>query len=103
MVGTCTGIAEAEPLPPLKTGYQNTTLQNLKERQMINSRDKGHQFERDICQLLRLCGYEAVTSRSESKAMDDLGVDIISDFPFHIQAKATNGSGNISFDSQPYC
>ena len=52
-----------------------------------SARQKGHTLERDICKLLVQKGFIAVTSRSESKRLDDLGGDIVSDFPFHIQAK----------------
>ena len=53
-----------------------------------SARAKGHAFERDIVSILREWGYEAMTSRYESKRLDDLGSDIVTDFPFHIQAKA---------------
>lgn len=52
------------------------------------ARTKGHNFERWICGLLRGLGYTALTSRYESKRLDDLGSDIVTDFPYHIQAKA---------------
>ena len=54
-----------------------------------SARAKGHDFERWICKLLKERGFFAVTSRSESKRLDDRGADLVSDFPFHIQAKAT--------------
>ena len=53
-----------------------------------SARIKGHTYEREICALLKGLGYSAVTSRSESKRLDDKGGDIVTDFPFHIQAKA---------------
>ena len=53
-----------------------------------SARAKGHAFERDIVTILRGLGYEAMTARYESKRLDDLGSDIVTDFPFHIQAKA---------------
>ena len=53
-----------------------------------SARKKGHSFEREICKLLVARGFVAVTSRSESKRLDDAGCDIFSDFPFYIQAKA---------------
>ncbi len=53
-----------------------------------SARVKGHTFERDICKVLVAKGFIAVTSRSESKRLDDAGADIFSDFPFYIQAKA---------------
>ena len=56
---------------------------------MNKNRDKGHRFELKIINELKELGYKAVSSRSESKNMDDKGVDIISDFPFYIQCKNT--------------
>ena len=56
----------------------------------LSSRRKGHQFERDVVQLLRGIGYEAITSRVESKALDDAGVDIYTDAPYNIQCKYTD-------------
>ena len=53
-----------------------------------SARNKGNTFEREICKLLVSIGFIAVTSRSESKRLDDAGADIFSDFPFYIQAKA---------------
>jgi len=55
---------------------------------MINSRAKGHAYELQIVNRLKELGYDAVTSRSESKRMDDLGVDIIDNTDFYIQCKA---------------
>jgi len=55
---------------------------------MINSRAKGHAYELQIVNRLKDLGYDAVTSRSESKRMDDLGVDIIDNTNFYIQCKA---------------
>ena len=52
------------------------------------SRRKGHAYELEIVNMLKDMGYTAVSSRSESKNMDDKGVDIITNFPLHIQAKA---------------
>ena len=54
----------------------------------INQRTKGHAFERDMCELLRRYGYHAVTSRSESKALDDMKVDIVDNTKFYFQCKA---------------
>ena len=55
---------------------------------MINARAKGHAYELQIVNRLKELGYDAVTSRSESKRMDDLGVDIIDNTNFYIQCKA---------------
>lgn len=51
----------------------------------------GSNYERQIRKELIELGYEcAVTSRSESKNMDDRGVDIIGDcLPIHSQCKFT--------------
>jgi len=54
----------------------------------INARQKGHAFERWFCELLRVFGYEAVTSRSESRRLDDAGVDIVDNTKFYFQLKA---------------
>jgi len=54
---------------------------------MINSRTKGHQFEVVIALQLRDLGYQCVTARSESKSLDDQGVDLVDNTPFHIQLK----------------
>ena len=53
----------------------------------INSRAKGHQFERKIAEELREMGYDAVTSRSESRRLDDAGVDLVDDTAFYFQLK----------------
>ena len=53
----------------------------------INSRNKGHTFERDMAEFLRIYGWEAVTSRSESKALDDQKVDLFDNTPFYFQLK----------------
>ena len=55
----------------------------------INSRAKGHQFEIRIAQELREMGYDCVTSRSESRRLDDAGVDLVDDTPFYFQLKRT--------------
>lgn len=52
-----------------------------------NNRTAGHNYERQIMNELKDFGFSAVTSRNESKTMDDRGVDIISDAPVHIQCK----------------
>lgn len=46
---------------------------------MNRQRDKGNAYERQIASELRSMGYHYVTSRSESKRMDDLGVDLVPD------------------------
>ena len=37
---------------------------------------------------LKEMGYEAVSSRQESRSMDARGIDIVSDYPYLIQAKS---------------
>jgi Holliday junction resolvase len=53
------------------------------------NRTAGNNFERLIVRELKELGYDdVVTSRSESKNMDDRGVDIFGpDFPYYIQCK----------------
>ena len=58
------------------------------------SRNRGHGFERETVLRLKEMGYDAVTSRYESKRMDDAGIDIVSNFPFKIQCKATCNTPN---------
>ena len=57
------------------------------------SRDKGHRYEQKIAQELRELGFKnVVTSRSESKSMDDNKVDLIDKddkLPVKIQLKST--------------
>ena len=56
------------------------------------NRNRGNGYERDIVNELKSLGFEGVvTSRSESRNMDNSGVDIFDpdgDFPFYIQNKA---------------
>jgi hypothetical protein len=40
-------------------------------------------------------GYEAITSRYESKRMDDAGVDLVTDFPFKPQMKVSINQPNV--------
>lgn len=60
----------------------------------INARNKGNSFERWFCRWLFSKGFEAVTSRSESKRLDDLGVDIVTPLPFNFQLKAVERLGS---------
>ncbi len=55
---------------------------------MINSRKKGHKFECDMAEFLRVYGWGAVTCRSESKSLDDAKVDLVDNTPFYFQLKA---------------
>ncbi len=54
----------------------------------INSRNKGHAFELKIAKQLTDIGYQAVTSRSESRSLDNAGVDLVDNTPFYFQMKA---------------
>jgi hypothetical protein len=51
-------------------------------------RTKGHAYEREIAEKFRKAGYpECVTSRSESKRTDDLGIDLCYTDPWQVQCK----------------
>jgi len=63
-----------------------------------SARVKGHTFERAVCELLRQRGFDAITARLESKRLDNLGSDIVTDFPFHIQCKAVERMSMPSHD-----
>ena len=54
----------------------------------INSRTKGCDFERKFAEYLRIHGYDAVTSRSENRTLDNLGVDLVDNTKFYFQLKA---------------
>ena len=62
-----------------------------------SARQKGHDYERKIVKELRefLLFPDAVTSRSESKRTDDLGIDIMYTDPFNIQCKAVEKLGSV--------
>jgi Holliday junction resolvase len=63
-----------------------------KKRSKSYSRTKGHKFEQKIAKELRELGFNVVTSRSESKSMDDNKVDLVdkdNKLPCAIQLKAT--------------
>jgi len=62
----------------------------------INARKKGHAFELQIIKWCKEQGWEeAVSSRSESKRLDDKGVDICYTKPFNFQCKAVENLGSI--------
>jgi len=57
---------------------------------MAANRNKqaGNKFELDIVHVLKEMGYDAVSSRQESRSADARGIDIISkEYPYQIQAK----------------
>lgn len=52
------------------------------------NRNAGHQWERDIVNIMKDFGWEdAISSRWESRRRDDMGVDLCNTEPFNIQAK----------------
>lgn len=56
---------------------------------MINSRKKGTSYERELAQKFRDNGFpECLTSRHESKRLDDAGVDLCFTGDWLVQAKA---------------
>lgn len=59
------------------------------------NRTAGHNYERQVAKELKALGYEkVVTSRSESRNMDNSGVDLFDPtgvFPFYIQNKIYKG------------
>ena len=68
-------------------------LKEKKKRNLKNNRKRGNTYETKIAKELRELGYEqVVTSRSESKSMDDKKVDLIdpsNKLPFYPQIKKT--------------
>lgn len=62
-----------------------------KKRSIKNNKRRGSDYERQIAKELRELGYlGVVTSRSESKAMDDMKIDLIDKedkLPFYTQIK----------------
>jgi len=62
----------------------------------MSNRNKqaGSRFELDIVHTLKDMGYEAVTSRQESRSADARGIDIITDYPYNIQAKCMKNQPN---------
>lgn len=59
------------------------------------NRTAGLDYERKIAQELRDMGYEAITSRYESKRLDDAGVDLVTDFPLKPQMKVSINQPNV--------
>lgn len=61
----------------------------------INSRTKGHAYERKIRLELQELGYiHCQTSRNENRILDSLGVDLTNTNPFNIQCKAVEKLGS---------
>ncbi len=61
----------------------------------VNARNKGHAYERRIINELKEIWPDAVSSRSESKRLDDAGVDICYTDPFYFQCKAVERGINL--------
>lgn len=59
---------------------------------MRNNRTAGNRYERTVVNDLKSLGFDdVVTARSESRNMDNRGVDVFGDsLPIHIQCKTTN-------------
>lgn len=61
-----------------------------------SARQKGHSFELQIRDFFRELGYQdCVSSRSESKNLDDKGVDLCYTGDYHVQCKATEQLGSV--------
>lgn len=61
----------------------------------INSRAKGHKFELQLVKLFKELGWvNCCSSRSESKRLDDAGIDLCYTAPFSVQAKNVERLGN---------
>lgn len=60
------------------------------------NRSAGHHFELDVIRDLKVRGWKAISSRYESRSLDDQGVDVVSDFPFQIQCKASINQPNVA-------
>jgi hypothetical protein len=61
-----------------------------------SARQKGHQYELTVRDYFRELGYkDCVSSRSESKNLDDKGVDLCYTGPFNVQCKAVENLGSL--------
>ena len=62
----------------------------------MSNRNKqaGGRWELDVIKDLKEMGYEAVSSRSESRNAEARGIDIITNFPYNIQCKASVNNPN---------
>jgi hypothetical protein len=59
------------------------------------NRNAGHDYERQIAQELRNIGFEAATTRQESRAMDNAGIDLKTTFPLAPQIKCSQNTPDI--------
>lgn len=77
---------------PRKKSTENTNVEK-KQRNLKRNRTRGHDYERLIANELRKLGFPGVvTSRSESKKMDDSKIDLMdpeNKLFFYPQLKAT--------------
>jgi hypothetical protein len=61
-----------------------------------SARAKGHGYELQVRDFFRELGYtECVSSRSESKNLDDKGVDLCFTGPYYVQCKAVEALGSM--------
>lgn len=61
-----------------------------------SARQKGHTYELQIRDYFRELGFnDCVSSRSESKNLDDKGVDLVYTGDFYVQCKAVENLGSI--------
>lgn len=51
------------------------------------NRTAGNNYERLVVNELKDLGYDVATARSESRNADNAGIDIVGNFPYHIQCK----------------
>lgn len=74
-----------------KTEISNNEVKQKKKRNIKANKRRGSDYERKIAKELREMGYESVvTSRSESKSIDDAKVDLIdknNELPCYFQLK----------------
>ena len=64
-----------------------TVKHNSPQERGKSARARGHAFELEIIKVLKIYEWEASSARQSSRAMDALGVDIITNAPFNIQCK----------------
>lgn len=70
----------------------------------MNVKKKGNRYELDVAEFWRKLGWKrCVTSRSESKSLDDEGVDLCYTHPFNVQCKAQErlGSSHLILHNMP--
>lgn len=69
-----------------------------KKKKKINSRTKGHSFERDLVHLFKELGFEyCKTSRYANRMLDDCKVDL-ANIPLNVQAKMGYWNNRPKFD-----